>query len=127
MMPRSPADADDTDYRSALADAARSIAGASLVALACHVHPDGDALGSMLGLHHVLRAGGVSSVASFSEPFVGAPHYRELAGLDELSSPCAFPDEPDVMVTFDCGSLARLGSLETSAKAARELVVIDHH
>ena len=28
----------------------------SVVALACHVNPDGDALGSMLGLFHVLRA-----------------------------------------------------------------------
>src|SRR5437762_2813817 len=31
------------------------------------------------------------------------------------------------MVTFDCGSLERLGDLEPAAKAARELVVIDHH
>ena len=28
------------------------------VALACHVNPDGDALGSMLALHHVLRGAG---------------------------------------------------------------------
>ena len=31
------------------------------------------------------------------------------------------------MVTFDCGSLDRLGDLEPAAKAARELVVVDHH
>ena len=31
------------------------------------------------------------------------------------------------MVTFDCGSLDRLGSLQGPAKRARELVVIDHH
>ena len=31
------------------------------------------------------------------------------------------------MVTFDCGSLGRLGELETSAKAAGELIVLDHH
>ena len=80
--------------------------------------PDGDALGSMLGLHHVLRAAGVASVASFSEPFVVAPHYRELVGLDELTEPCDYPHEPEVMVTFDSGSLARLGTLEPSAKAA---------
>ena len=30
-------------------------------ALACHVNPDGDALGSMLALHHVLLAAGVPS------------------------------------------------------------------
>ncbi len=31
------------------------------------------------------------------------------------------------MFTFDCGSLARLGDLEPCAKAAHELVVVDHH
>jgi phosphoesterase RecJ-like protein len=31
------------------------------------------------------------------------------------------------MVTFDCGSLNRLGDLEPIAKAATELIVIDHH
>ncbi len=111
----------------ALAAAASSVAGADQVALACHVNPDGDALGSMLGLFHVLRAAGVDVIASFPRPFVIAPHYRELPGLDLLSHPDEFPGEPDVMVTFDCGSLGRLGELETSAKAAHELIVLDHH
>ena len=110
-----------------LARAAHAIAGARSVALACHLNPDGDALGSMLGLLHVLRAAGADVVASFSEPFTVAPHYRELPGLDLLTHPAEFPTEPDVMVTFDCGSFGRLGDLEPAAKAARELIVLDHH
>ena len=110
-----------------LADAAIVIGDARTVALACHVNPDGDALGSMLGLFHVLRAAGRNVVASFSNPFIVAPHYRELPGLDLLTAPGDFPAEPDVMITFDCGSMNRLGDLEPSAKAAHELVVIDHH
>jgi len=113
----------DTD----LTRATELVRDAAQVALACHVSPDGDALGSMLGLFHVLRAANYNVVASFPSPFVVAPHYRELPGLDLLSKPEDFPAEPDVMVTFDCGSLARLGDLEPAAKAARELVVIDHH
>jgi phosphoesterase RecJ-like protein len=123
MTTRSP----DISYRTALAEAADAIRSASSVALACHVTPDGDALGSMLALHHVLAAAGIASIASFPEPFVVAPHYRELAGLDVLRPPSEFPMEPDVMVTFDCGSLDRLGSLAGAARAARQLVVIDHH
>lgn len=111
----------------ALDRAAAVISGADEVALACHVAPDGDALGSMLALHHALRRAGRRSVASFPDPFVVADHYRGLPGLDTLVPSSAFPSEPEVMVTFDCGSLARLGELETAAKAARELVVIDHH
>jgi phosphoesterase RecJ-like protein len=110
-----------------LARAALAVAEADQVALACHVNPDGDALGSLLGLFHVLRAGGRDVVGSFPHPFAVAPHYRELPGLELLTSPDEFPREPDVMVTFDCGSLGRLGDLEPAAKAARELVVLDHH
>lgn len=112
---------------SALDRAAAVIADAPSVALACHVNPDGDALGSMLALHHVMLAAGRRSVASFSPPFVTGPHYRLIPGLDLLTPPDEFPAEPDVMVTFDVSSLQRLGDLERSAKAARELVVLDHH
>lgn len=118
---------DDLPVDLALTRAADALTSANEVSLACHVSPDGDALGSMLALHHVLRMAGMSSIASFSEPFVVAPHYRELPGLELLTSPENFPREPGVMVTFDSGSLARLGDLEPSAKAAEELVVIDHH
>jgi bifunctional oligoribonuclease and PAP phosphatase NrnA len=110
-----------------LAPAVAAIRGASEVALACHVSPDGDALGSMLGLFHVLRNAERNVVASFPTPFVVAPHYRELPGLELLTKPEDFPTAPDVMVTFDCGSRARLGDLEPAAAAARELVVLDHH
>jgi len=114
----------DTD---ALAATVAAITGARTVALACHVNPDGDALGSMLALMHVLRAAGRDVVASFPTPFRVAPHYRDLPGLDLLVEPADFPTAPDVMVTFDCGSAARLGDLEAAARGARELVVIDHH
>jgi phosphoesterase RecJ-like protein len=117
----------DVTVDDAMARATEVIAGAQSVALACHVNPDGDALGSMLGLFHVLRHTGTQVIASFPPPFVVAPHYRELPGLDLLTKPDDFPAGPDVMVTFDCGSLGRLGALEPAARAARELVVLDHH
>ena len=110
-----------------LARAAEVVRGAGQIALACHVTPDGDALGSMLGLFHVLRGAGRDVVASFPSPFVVAPHYRELPGLDLLTKPEDFPVAPELMMTFDCGSLDRLGDLVPAARAARELVVIDHH
>ncbi|MFZ4515202.1 MAG: DHH family phosphoesterase [Acidimicrobiia bacterium] len=110
-----------------LARATTAINEASSLALACHISPDGDALGSMLAFMHVMRADGRDVVASFPDPFVVAPHYRSLPGLNVLVPPAEFPVEPDVMVTFDCGSIARLGNLGDAAKAARQLIVIDHH
>jgi len=117
----------DAEVRSGLAAAASAIKAASRVTLMCHVSPDGDALGSTLALHHVLRAAGIPSVASFPSPFIVAPHYRDLPGLELLTPPELVDSEPEVVITFDCGDLARLGDLETNAKAAHELIVIDHH
>ena len=75
-----------------LTRAADAVRGAHQVALACHVNPDGDALGSMLGLFHVLRAANATVLASFPTPFVVARHYRELPGLELLTKPEDFPD-----------------------------------
>jgi phosphoesterase RecJ-like protein len=107
--------------------AVAAIEQASSVALACHVSPDGDALGSMLALHHLCRSAGKASVASWPEPFVVAPHYTFLPGLELCTPPAQFPTAPEVMVTFDCGSLDRLGELGHAAKSAGELIVLDHH
>jgi phosphoesterase RecJ-like protein len=107
--------------------AAEAIAGASSLALACHHMPDGDALGSMLALHRLGSAAGKEVVSSWPEPFVVGPHYEFLPDLDLATKPSDFPAEPEVMVTFDCGSLERLGELALPARAAGTLVVIDHH
>ena len=108
-------------------EAAAAITSAPALALACHVIPDGDALGSMLALHHLSLLAGKPSFASWPEPFVVAPHYRFLPGLDATSPPGEFPAAPELMITFDCGSIDRLAELGEPARAAADLVVVDHH
>ena len=46
------------DLDAALDRAAKTIDGAEHVTLMCHITPDGDALGSMLAMHHALLAAG---------------------------------------------------------------------
>ena len=66
----------------------------------------------MLALHHLAGAQGKPSVASWSEPFVVAPALHVPARASTWrTKPADFPEAPDVMVTFDCGSLDRLGDL----------------
>ncbi|MGI9023215.1 MAG: DHH family phosphoesterase [Acidimicrobiales bacterium] len=120
-------DARTRDGDDALDRAAEAILSAGSLALACHQVPDGDALGSMLALHRLSLAAGVPSVASWPEPFVAGAHYSFIPGLDLATDPSRFPATPEVMITFDCGSLARLGGLATAARAAETLIVIDHH
>jgi phosphoesterase RecJ-like protein len=107
--------------------AAEAIASAGSLALACHQMPDGDALGSMLALQRLAQQAGKPAVASWPEPFSAAPHYSYLPGLDHATKPADFPAAPEVMVSFDCGSIERLGELAGPARAARTLVVVDHH
>ena len=107
--------------------AALVVAEAAELALACHVSPDGDALGSLLAMHELCRVNGKRAVASWSEPFEVGPHYRFLPGLSAAAKPGDFPAAPEAMMTFDCGSLDRLGDLREAAVAARSLVVLDHH
>lgn len=107
--------------------AAEAIASARSLALVCHHIPDGDALGSMLALADVAVAHGKEVVASWPAPFLVAPHYDFLPGLDRVTKPSEFPSQPELMVTFDCGSLDRLQELAEPAKAAKQLIVVDHH
>lgn len=110
------------------AAAIAAIDAADQVVLACHVGPDGDALGSMLALGIALRARGTAVTASWgSDPFQPPRQYGFLPGLDLLRPPAEVPAAPPLMVTFDAGSFDRLGSLEPAARASRSLVVVDHH
>lgn len=96
------------------------------IVFACHVGPDGDALGSMLGLAAAARNASRKVYASFGEPFVVGSTFRFLP-VELLVPPSAVPPGPETMVSLDAGSLDRLGDLETVAVEAGELIVIDHH
>jgi phosphoesterase RecJ-like protein len=104
-----------------------AITGAEQTVISCHLHPDGDALGSALALHRALVSAGRRAVVSFSEPFEVAPQYRFLPGADQLTPPGQVPGAADVFVCFDTGSLDRLGSLVSAFQGAQRTVVVDHH
>lgn len=111
-----------------LARAATVLRRAPEVAIACHVNPDADALGSSLGLAHHLIARGTRVVISFPNEPLELPPWAAALPVDGLVVPVdAFPAAPAVMVTCDCAAFDRLGSLGAAADAAEELIWIDHH
>jgi phosphoesterase RecJ-like protein len=104
------------------------IAAADEVALACHISPDGDALGSMLGVGLALRAAGRRVVASFGDRRFVVPRLLSfLPGQDLLVEPERYPAEPAVMITFDAATRDRLGLLAANASRSDRLIVVDHH
>jgi phosphoesterase RecJ-like protein len=111
-----------------LTSAARVLAEAPEVAIACHVNPDPDALGSMLGLAAHLRERGANVICSYPNEPLDPPRWAGLLpGAGSLTEAAAFPAEPELMVTCDCASFDRLGRLGASAERAAELIWIDHH
>ena len=109
------------------ARSATIIDGAEQVCLTCHIRPDADALGSMLAVAQALHGRGQRVVASFGEPFAVPAILTFLPGQELLSPPACFPGRPAVMVSFDASGLDRLGELAGPARAAAELIVVDHH
>lgn len=91
-----------------------------------HARPDGDALGSALGLMHLLDALGGKVTVAFADPVPNA--YRTLPGVDRIvhQLPCT---APDVAIVLECDSIERTGfCCEAFANmGAGMLINIDHH
>jgi phosphoesterase RecJ-like protein len=114
----------EVDWGAAVA----ALQSAGEICLACHVRPDGDALGSMLAVAQALRARGARVIASFGdEPFHVPGSLGFLPGRDLLKPPSEVPGQPAVMITFDVSSVDRLGVLAGRAQSSGELIVLDHH
>jgi len=96
--------------------------------LVCHVAPDGDALGSMLGLARVLRSRGVDVTCSWGDSSWSLPTgYDWLPDIDTVVPPASVTGEPELLVVLDTASRDRLGVLGRLADTAHHLLVIDHH
>ncbi|WP_422734994.1 DHH family phosphoesterase [Micromonospora sp. WMMD558] len=117
----------EAEWAAAVA-AVRAVPADGRVLLICHVNPDGDALGSMLGFGLALRRLGVGRLqATFPGPFEVPETLRGLPG-EELLVPAAeaYPD-PDLVVCFDAASESRLGDLVDRLATAGTALVLDHH
>src|SRR4051812_14185388 len=114
----------DPSVAAVLAEAADTRA---TVVLSGHVQPDADALGSTLALAEGLRRRGAKVLATFPAPFTLPPSLGWLPGAEGLVPSTAVPTSPDVFVSLDAASPARLGELAPLLDSARTSVVVDHH
>jgi phosphoesterase RecJ-like protein len=106
--------------------ACEAIRTAKGVVLTTHTSPDGDGIGSQIGLYHALRDAGIKV---FMHNRDGVPRiYRFLSETDAVTTGETFPhqDEVDLIISLDCGSRGRLGMPETFFEGAR-LLNVDHH
>jgi len=108
-----------------LGEIVKIIQGAKRILLATHTFPDGDALGSQLGLGHILKDMG-KQVVLYSEEKISY-HYDFLPCCDELVDNLPDPEEIDCAIALDCGDRFRLGDSADKLLEIKPFIAIDHH
>lgn len=108
-------------------DLLRRIRQGNRFLLTSHVNPDGDAIGSELGLARLLRGLGKGAVVwnRDATPTV----YRPLPGSERIhvgeEPPAGFPDMFDAIIVLECPSPDRTGIEKHLSE--RPVINIDHH
>ena len=89
--------------------------------LTSHARPDGDALGSALGLMHFLEAMGKQVIVAFADPIPLI--YRSLPGAGRIVAELP-PPASRTAILLECDSIERSGYASIEADY---LINIDHH
>lgn len=101
------------------------LSSAKSPALFTHLRPDGDALGSLLGLAHALRERGQNPSLHVEGGMI--PMYRFLPGQELIQDlPDQLPGKADAFVVLDTSTRERVGKKTVDWKNPVD-VVIDHH
>ena len=108
-----------------LSEIVQVILKAKCILVATHVFPDGDALGSQLGLSNILEAMG-KKVVRYSEEKV-SHLYDFLPESEKLITKLPEIGQIDCVIALDCGDRFRLGMAEDKLLENSQVIVIDHH
>ena len=100
--------------------------GVTTVAIAGHVRPDGDCVGSCLATYNYIRTQfpQIQAVV-YLEPIPNL--FKFMAGADEIRNDCSEDVSYDLFIAQDCGDLGRLGAAAKYFESAKKTVCIDHH
>ncbi len=91
-----------------------------------HVNPDGDAIGSMLALGHLLKDLEKPAVTMTSNDPV-PKIYSWLPSAGDIVSPEAVSGAFDLAVIIDVGQRDRIGKVAEKLEDGQRTLVIDHH
>lgn len=95
-------------------------------ALSGHVRPDGDCVGSVLGLANYIRDNFNISVDTYLEPIPDM--FKFLKGSELLIEEVTDTDKKyDLFISLDCADAHRLGKAYELFKKATHTLCIDHH
>lgn len=96
------------------------------IAMGGHVRPDGDCVGSCMGLYLYLKEQFPQIHTDvYLEEVPEA--YRMISGTDEVKTQIPEEETYDLFICLDCGDVKRLGFSEPLFEKAGETLCIDHH
>ncbi|MFA9466768.1 MAG: bifunctional oligoribonuclease/PAP phosphatase NrnA [Velocimicrobium sp.] len=107
-------------------DLFRLVESANSIGISGHIRPDGDCVGSCLGLYSYLKEYFADKrVDVYLDPF--SETFSFLNGVEEVKTSKNVNQVYDLFISLDCGSSDRLGDAESLFKNAGKRIVIDHH
>jgi len=95
-----------------------------------HVNPDGDGLGSEVGLIHLLKAQGINAVVTNPSPTPERYRFlfRDLPGVDRSKEAVKELRKADQILVLDIADVERLGMLsQTVLERGVPVACVDHH
>ncbi|MCR5419434.1 MAG: bifunctional oligoribonuclease/PAP phosphatase NrnA [Lachnospiraceae bacterium] len=102
------------------------IGEAKLIGITGHVRPDGDCVGSVLGMYAYLsNVFENAQIKVFLEK--PADFYGFLKGYDQIDSTFAYPGQFDVFISLDAGDIGRIEKADKLFLGAKKSICIDHH
>lgn len=103
----------------------KAIENSYSIAVVSHINPDGDNLGSLLGLGMSLVQ--LGKKVAFIRADIVPEDYKFLPGIERLSGYGTIIDGLDLLIILDCSDPTRLGDNQILIDDARVVVNIDHH
>lgn len=105
------------------------LSGAKKIAIAGHIRPDGDCIGSCTALYqYLMECGnelGNPQVDVYLEAF--GQEFNILSGTDIIRHSFDYDETYDVFISLDCSSLDRIGQAIRYFNSAKRTICIDHH
>lgn len=96
------------------------------IAMGGHIRPDGDCVGSCMGMYLYLKEQFPKIHTDvYLEEVPEA--YRMISGTEEVKTQIPEDGTYDLFISLDCGDVKRLGFSEPLFEKAAETVCIDHH
>ncbi|MCB9480806.1 MAG: bifunctional oligoribonuclease/PAP phosphatase NrnA [Desulfobacteraceae bacterium] len=95
------------------------------ILITSHLHPDGDALGSMLALGRALEKKG-KNIYLYNESCI-PKIFSFLPGIEKINRGVPDHSKFDTAVILDCSETGRTGKCKRILKNIPEIINIDHH